>query len=385
VGFAVAAYDSTKPLIIDPVLVYSTYLGGSGSDTGGGIAVDAAGNVYVTGFTTSPDFPTTLPPSSSSPSDVFVAKLNPTGSALLSFVYLGGSGSDGGSSIAMDAAGNAYVTGTTESLDFPITPGAFLQTCRIDYNNLCRDAFVAKLSPQGSTLVYSTYLGGSHFDYGYSIAIDTSGNAYVTGTTDSVDFPTTLGVFKPTCPPNSLGLCMDAFIVKLNSTGTTLLYSTYLGGSNYEEGTGIAIDAAGNAYVTGTTTSLDFPTTIGAFQSACSTDALGNCADAFVTKLNPAASTLVYSTFLGGRNFEAGTDIAVDSVANVYVTGNTRSMNFPTTTGVLQLTCQPDKLGFCSDAFISKLNPAGSALVYSSFLGSNESNAIATVNALRPL
>jgi hypothetical protein len=249
VGFALGAYDHGQALVIDPVLSYSTYLGGTSGEEGFGIAVDSAGNAYVTGFTASTDFPTTTGAFQSTlgGSDTFVSKLNPTGTALVYSTYLGGTNNDVGYGIAVDGAGDAYVTGATQSTDFPTTPGAFQRSS----GGGGQDAFVTKLNPTGTALVYSTYLGGTGEDRGYGIAVDTAGNAYVTGWTYSTDFPITVGAFQ-----TSGGAPEDAFVTKLNPTGTALVYSTYLGGSSYDFGQGIAVDTTGNAYVTGTTESL---------------------------------------------------------------------------------------------------------------------------------
>src|ERR1035441_8986022 len=319
VGFSVAEYDRSQPLVIDPTLVYSTYLGGS--DRANAIAVDASGNAYVTGITWSLNFPTTpgaFQTTLGGAEDAFVTKLNATGSALGYSTYLGGGvcegvidgGSDGGSGIAVDASGNAYVTGTTYSSDFPTTPGAF-QTTPV-YCSGCYTAFVSKLNATGSALAYSTYLGGSGGDLGYGIAVDASGNAYVTGATGSSNFPTTPGAFQTT--PVFCSLCSTAFVSKLNATGSALAYSTYLGGSGGDLGYGIAVDAPGSAYVTGRTDSADFPTTPGAFQTAYE----GN-EDVFVSKLNAAGSALVYSTYLGGTGRDDGYGIAVDEIGRAHV------------------------------------------------------------------
>ncbi|MBI3666576.1 MAG: SBBP repeat-containing protein [Acidobacteria bacterium] len=372
VGFEVSDYDASAPLVIDPVLVYSTYLGGSGNDEGLGIAVDAAGNAYVVGVTSSTNFPTM--PGVVQPAfrgggslvtgfpngDAFVTKLNPTGTALVYSTYLGGSDDDIGSAIAVDAAGNAYITGETESTDFPTTGGA-LQTTG------AANAFVTKLNPTGTALVYSTYLGGDAIDQGRAIAVDTAGNAYVTGST-SVGFSTTPGAFQTTFGGPRDG----AFVAKLNPTGTALVYSTYLGGSGDlgEFGSGIAVDAAGNAYVTGSTYSANFPTTPGAYQTVFRGSPFVNT-NAFITKVNAGGSALVYSTYLGGSGGERGGDrasrIAVDAAGNAYVTGRTGSRDFPTTPGALRTT------GFSSpgfvDAFVTKLNATGTGLVYSTYLG----------------
>src|SRR5882762_8523809 len=299
VGFQVAAYDRGQPLVIDPVLSYSTYLGGSGFngsglDLGVGIAVDADGNAYVVGWTNSSNFPTTAGAfqttfGGGTNFDTFVTKLNPTGSALVYSTYLGGSGSDAGRKIAVDAAGNAYVVGQTSSSNFPTTTGAFQTSFGGGYS----DAFLTKLNSTGSALVYSTYLGGTGEDDGSGISVDADGNAYVAGFTASADFPATAGAFQTTFG----GGYGDAFVAKLDPTGSALIYSTYLGGTDSDAAgnPGLAVDASGNAYVTGETASTDFPTTAGAFQTT-----LSGYQNAFVTKLDPSGSALVYSTYLGG-------------------------------------------------------------------------------------
>jgi hypothetical protein len=359
VTFDVAAYDLDRPLIIDPVLSYSTFLGGNGEDHGNAIAIDANGNAYIAGWTASSNFPTKNPLQASfhGIQDAFVAKFNPSTSGAVSLLYSTYLGSSNGNAfalgIAVDSAGNAYVTGGTGSTNFPTTPGAF-QTAAASPG----DAFVSKLDPTGSVLAYSTYLGGSgNNDQGLSIAVDASGAAYVAGFTDSLNFPT-----KNAFQSSMGGGLLDAFLTKLNPTGSALLYSTYLGGSGDEQGASIAIDSSGNAYVTGSTGSTNFPTTVGAFQTSVS-----GVGDAFVAKLNPALSgipSVIYSTYLGGSASDEGSGIAVDSAGNAYVTGSTFSTNFPTTSGAFQRA-----LNGTQDAFISKLNTAGSALVFSTLLG----------------
>ena len=375
VGFRVAAYDAGKPLVIDPVLSYSTYLGGGLADIGYyGIAVDSAGNAYVTGSTVSSNFPTANPlqPTLNGSNDAFVAKLNATGSALVYATYLGGSDYDAGYGIAVDSAGNAYVTGITYSSNFP-TANPLQPTL-----NGSNDAFVAKLNATGSALVYATYLGGSDVyscdeygcyaegDFGKGIAVDSAGNAYVTGTTTSFDFPTANAL-----RPWFSGYIRDAFVAKLNATGSALVYATYLGGSGDDTGQGIAVDSAGNAYVTGGTTSFDFPTAhplqprLGGFIT-----------NAFVAKIDAAGTELVYSTYLGGSQpcgyylyGDLGFGIAVDSAGNAYVAGVASSLDFPTVNAF-----QP-RLRGCRDAFVAKLNAVGSALVYSTYLGGSGDDA----------
>jgi hypothetical protein len=343
-------------------LLYITYLGGSDADVGYGIAVDAAGSAYITGDTRSADFPLANPLQAKlgGAADIFVAKLSADGSQLLYSTYIGGSGGERGLGIAVDAFGNAYITGYTNSLNFPIANA--LQPAFAGGN---ADAFVLKLNASGSALIYSTYLGGGNDrpDIGTAIAADTVGNAYVTGFTNSADFPTKNPLQRFVGPT-------DVFVTKLNPAGA-LVYSTHLGGSADDEAMGIAIDTAGSAYVTGHTESPNFPTTAGAFSPKCvSIDAklpIGDIClggDAFVSKISPDGSALVYSTFLNGRGFEVGRGIAVDAAGHAYVTGFTTSPDFPTMNPL-----QKEFGGGHYDAFVVKLNPNGSALAYSTFLG----------------
>jgi hypothetical protein len=333
VGFRVAAYDRGKPLVIDPILAYSTYLGGGSDDDGYAIAVDGSGNAYVTGYTLSSDFPTTgaLQGANGGPVDVFVSKLNPSGSALVYSTYLGGGTNDYGYGIAVDDAGNAYVTGDTWSTDFPMSNPLQGTNAGDD------DAFVTKLNASGSALVYSTYLGGGFYDAGYAIAVDASRSVYVTGFTWSTNFNTA-------APLQGIkGGSEDAFVSKIDASGAALVYSTYLGGASFEEGHGIAVDGSGNAYVTGYTASTNFPTA-GPFQGANA-----GSYDAFVSKINSAGSALAYSSYLGGGSDDSGNGIAVDGSGNVYVTGYTASTNFPTA-GPFQGTKSAG-----NDAFVSKI------------------------------
>ena len=353
-GFALGAYDPRFPLVIDPGLVYSTFLGGISWDYGYGIAVDKVGSAYVTGRTDSRDFPTTagaFDRTLAGDIDVFVTKLNPAGSSLVYATFLGGGDSDYDGQMAIDDVGSAYLTGSTSSTDFPTTVGAFDRS-----NNdggFWRDAFVTKLTANGVALVYSTYLGGDSVDDSVGIAVDGTGSAYVTGDTGSANFPTTAGAFDTTGEG-------DAFVTKLNASGSALTYSTYLGGSNlYESGLGIAVDRAGSAYVTGWTESTDFPTTDGAFDRR-----LSGSGDSFVTKLDAAGSAVAYSTYLGGASSDGGLSIAVDGSRSAYVTGRTESTDFPTTSGVFDTSQNGN-----GDAFVTKLNAAGSALAYSTYLG----------------
>ena len=267
VTFEVHSYDHAYPLVIDPVLVYSTYLGGSNADGSlfflpVGIAVDRNGNAYVTGGTGSPDFPTTvgsLQTAYGTNIDAFVTKFNPAGSTVVYSTYLGGNDSDAGDAIAVDSSGNAYITGQTRSADFPMA-NPFQATLAAPFTGTA-DVFVTKLNPAGSALVYSTYLGGNGNDSSKGIAVDNIGDVYIAGGTNSTNFPTA-NAFQSICHG-----CSDAFVAKFNSSGSALIYSTYLGGSKSESATGIAADSNGNAYVTGGTSSSDFPTTVGAFQT----------------------------------------------------------------------------------------------------------------------
>ena len=335
-------------------LLYGTLLGGSDRDIGYAIAVDEAGAAYIAGFTFSSDFPTkpgAFDTSHNGNSDVFVAKLNADGSGLAYSTFLGGSGSDSAWGIAVDGAGAAYVTGNTNSADFPATPGSFDTSYNGD-----SDAFVVKLNAAGSDLAYSTFLGGSSGESGRSIAVDEGGAAYVTGSTRSSNFPTTPGAYDTTQNGGDDG---DAFVAKLNPAGSALAYATFLGGIGSKNGYGIAVDSSGAAYVTGRT-GPDFPTTPGAYDPT-----YNGGWDAFVAKLNPAGSALEYATFLGGNDADVGDGIAVDGGGAAYVTGVTCSSNFPTTPGAYDTTYN----GGNSDAFVAKLNPAGSALAYATFLG----------------
>jgi hypothetical protein len=375
VAFEVGSYDHSKPLVIDPALNYSTYLGGSNVDAGYGIAVDGSYNAYVTGETASTNFPTTTgafqttcATCNGTTFDAFVTKLNPAGSALIYSTYLGGSNTDAARGIAVDGSGDAYVTGYTYSSDFPTTPGAFQTTCGSCSGGLF-DAFVTKLNATGSALIYSTYLGGSGLDEGFSIALDASGDAYVTGYTLSANFPIAHAI-DSTYDTNG-----DAFVTELNPTGSGLVYSTYLGGSNAQAsecgtpsctvGYGIAVDSAGKAYIAGQTSSADFPTTTGAYQTACFNQE--QCSPGvFVTVLGSLGQTFVYSSYLSSGGEGAAQAIALDTSDDLYITGWTNSSVFPTTTYAFQGSAYSG-----THAFVSEFNPSKSgvaSLVYSTFL-----------------
>jgi len=359
VQFQVGAYDRNKVLVIDPTLVYSSYLGGNGWDKANGIAVDSSGNAYLAGKTISPNFPVTKGAFQTrlggQVTNAFVTELNSAGSALIYSTYLGGVASGEALGITLDSSGNAYVTGWTASANFPTTAGALQTTFGGGYD----DGFVTKLNSTGSALIYSTYLGGSSYDEGHGIAVDATGNAYVTGLSYSQNFPTIAGAFQSVLQGYD-----DAFVSKLNPAGSALIYSTYLGGNSYDQGNGIAVDASGNAYITGLTYSYHFPTTGQAFRTTW-----GGGFDAFVSKLNASGTTLLYSTYLGGSSDDYGYGIAVDASNSAYVTGRTYSPDFPTTAGAFQTTPGGTGGGGHDDAYVVKLNAAGSALVYSTYLG----------------
>jgi hypothetical protein len=356
VRLRVGDHDRSRPLVVDPVLTYSTYLGGTGEEAIGKISVDGAGNAYVIGGTSSLDFPTTsaYQPVHGQGSEAFVTKIDPSGSSLVYSTYLGGAGADSGYAIAIDGAGNAYVAGNTDSSDFPtVNP---YQATQAGHG----DVFVTKLNAAGSGLAYSTYLGGYEFGIGYDfvsdIAVDGAGRAHVIGRTYSANFPTA-NAYDPTFAGG------DAFITKFEASGSTLAYSTFFGGSGDDRGSGIALDLAGNAYVTGSTSSTDFPTS-SAYQPLS-----GGGDDAFVAKLVPSGASLVYSTFLGGTGKDLGAGIALDLAGSAYVTGSTGSIAFPTASPF-----QPAAAGR-NDAFVTKLAPSGASLVYSTFLGGTDNDS----------
>lgn len=415
-SFKVGDYDTTKPLVIDP-LIWATFLGGASFDESREIALDDAGNAVVTGYTFSPTFPTTVgaydqtydssgdvfvakvsangasllfgtflggadrdegaslgldtsnqivvvgeTESTDFPttagahdkalggtSDAFVAKLVADGSALVFCTYVGGSSADSATSVALGAGGVPFLTGSTSSTDFPTSATAFDQT----YNGGSTDAFATRMKFDGSALSYSSFLGGSSTDFGVSIALAATNNAVILGSTNSVDFPTTVGAF------DQVAVSSEAFVVKVSDDGETVQYSTFLGGSISETPEAVALDAAGNAYVTGQTTSADFPTTAGALDQT-----VGGAVDAFVAKISADGSTLLHGTYLGGANTERGHDIAIDGLGNVVVAGYNFTGFFPVTAGAYDTTYNG---GY--DVFVSRLSPDLSTLLYSTYLG----------------
>ena len=366
VSFAVGAYDKREALVIDPSLVYSTYLGGKNLEKALGVAADREGNAYVTGSTASADFPTTAgalqQKMHSADTGAFVTKLNPTGTALVYSTYLGGGNSDVGRAIAVNEKGEAFVVGSTYSVDFPTTAGAAQRM-----SGGGRDGFVAKLSADGSRLIYASYLGGSGDDEARGIALSTTGEAHVVGTTESANFPGATREQKAACA----GGCSRAFVVKMNASGSSLMYATFLGGSGRNSANAIALDLSGAAYIAGHTYAKDFAVTAGVFQTNSSHTACSGreCADVFVMKLS-TNGVVLYASRFGGQGDQTANAIAVDTRGNAYVAGRTDSTNFATTANAYQSKL-PNHAG---SAFVIKLNPMGSGLVYSTYLGGASSD-----------
>jgi len=369
VGFEVAEYDHGQPLVIDPTLVYSTYLGGSGDDSGSSIAIDASGNVYVAGTTASTNFPTRTPAFATNKglSDIFVTKIDSAGANIIYSTYIGGSGLDRADGIAIDASGNAYVVGRVgdTSVDFPTTAGSLAPT----YRGGDFDGIVFKLNPTGNALVYSSFIGGEDNDSTEGIAVDASGNAYLTGGTRSSGFPTTASAFQSFRAGDT-----DAYLMKLNPSGSAALYSTLLGGGATDRGSGVVVDSSGRAYIAGYSASPDFPTQ-NAFQVFS-----GGSFDAFVAKIDTNASgaaSLLFSTYIGGIADDKAFGIAADSAfSNVYVVGQTSSNNFPVLNPV-----QPSS-GGSFDAFLAKIASDGTKVYATYFGGSGDDRGLGVaVNA----
>ncbi len=366
IGFEVAEYDHTKPLVIDPILSYSTYLGGGADTFGTSIAVDSSGSAYITGNTNALDFPLVNPFQSTITAPFatqggFVTKLNAAGTAFVYSTYLGFPNTLP-SSIKVDAAGDAFIAGFTASNQFPTTAGAYLRTFPGG-----RAGFITKLSPNGASLIYSTYIGSVTELNG--IALDSSGNAYATGYTQGpTTYPTTPGAFK-----TSLGDgIQNVFVTKLNATGSALVYSTFVGASApvagafpQDKANAITVDPTGNAYITGQTTSRNYPVTSGAFQNL---PVSGR--DAFVTKINASGTALIYSTYFGGTDGTSGTGIALDAAGNVYLTGDFAGTPlFPFTLNAFRNGAGERGGPQFGNSFLTKINPTGTALVYSTALG----------------
>ncbi len=391
-AFRLGRYDRKETLVIDPVLSFSTYLGGTGADAAYGIAVGVHGNVYVAGVTHSTDFPVTTGAFQTtcvtaqnpctapySANDGFVSKLSSDGSTLLYSTYLGGSLQTAIQAVAVDSSGNAYVTGFTAAADFPVTTGAFETQCPSPPNttNGCMLPFVTKLNATGSALVYSTYLGGTPTgvssltppgDKGTGIAVDSSGDAFIGGTTDSLNFPTTTSAFQAA---NPMAGQIHGFLSELNPAGSALVFSTYLGGTATDQVNGIALDSSGNVYATGWTTSANFPTTPGAFQTGFYGAAGLYITDAFIAKFSPTG-TLVFSTLFAGSGGDMANAIAVDGNGAAYITGgvnpSTIQQDFPVTPGAWETTST------YASAFLAKLHPDGCALEYSTYAYFQQNN-----------
>jgi Beta-propeller repeat/Abnormal spindle-like microcephaly-assoc'd, ASPM-SPD-2-Hydin len=375
IGFQVPNYDASKPLVIDPVLVYSSYLGGSGTDEASGIAVDSTGSAYIAGYTDSANFPlAALGSLPTNANHVFVAKLDPTGSNLVYADYIGGNSQDYGMALVLDSADEVYVTGSTTSSDFPAV-NAYQSQLPGPYSG-----FLTKVSADGSSVLYSTYLGGNTFDQPTSMAIDNSNEIHVAGYTMSTNFPVA-NAYQSTALANQGGYGEYGFLTKFSSDGSSLVYSTYFAGnttvvqncgspcypSPYNAINAVAVDTNGNAYVTGSTNTSNFPVTSGAYITSNPTqyDApLG-----FVSKFG-GAGNLEYSTYFYGSsgNSVSMAGIAADSTGSAYVTGTAQSDGtFPVTSTSI---CDPSTSGFaCSYAFVTKFDPTGSSLIYSTFLG----------------
>ncbi len=361
VGLALGAYDPNAALVVDPILTFSAYLGGTALNQANAVAVDSNGNGYVAGFTLSADFPVVtgalqgaLAAGSFGPAnDAFVAKVATDGSKLVYATYLGGNGDDRATGIAVDSTGAAYVAGSTTSTNFPIV-GGFQATLAG-----ATDAFVAKLNPAGSALVYSTYLGGSKDDRATAIAVDSAGEAFVSGVTGSSDFVVT-------GPQTTFGGQTDGFAVAIKADGTGRLYSTYIGGSGLDQANGIALDPVGNAYVAGTTSSTDLPATTGALQTT-----LSGGSDGFVAEVMRSGASFGYITYLGGSKADGINAVAVDVNGNAFVAGSTQSVNlFPNN----QNGAQPSYASN-GDGFAAEINNAGNALVYGTYIGGGQSDS----------
>ncbi len=368
VAFRLGQYDATRNLVIDPVLVYATFLGGASNGAAGqsatSIAVDGSDNLYITGSTNAINFPVTpgvVQPTRPAPGfGAFVSKINAAGTALIYSTYI--QGFSGGEVLAIDVTGNVYLAGTAD-IGLPIPAGS----TPFQSTNKGQNIAILKLNNNGTAVLYGTYLGGSGLDFFAGIAVDASGDAYVTGFTTSNDFPTKNAL------QGSLGsIGQSGFVTKLDPSGSGLVFSTYLGGNNRTEARAVALDMSGNAYIAGSANS-GFPTTSGAFQPACSVE---DCA--FMAKLSIDGSSLLYASYLGGSdNGDMATAVAVDSSANVYLTGITRSSNFPGGNGPLS----------CGDVspsvFVAEFNAAG-ALAFSTCLGNNFTTLLSTGFASAP-
>ncbi len=377
IGFRVGSYDHSKPLIIDPVLAYSTYLAANNNTQALATAVDSSGDVYVAGQTFATDFPTqgAQQASLSGTANAFLTKLNPGGTALIFSTYFGGNSFDQANGIAIDSQGDAYIVGAAGSSNFPRTSGAFLSPCA-SASTCLQTSFVAKFGPSGS-LIYSSLTGGSNSS-ARALAVNANGDAYIVGTTASNDLPVA-NAFQPTFAGTLSTSSSNAFVQKLDPTGSQLLYSTYLGGDGLNaanDGMGIAVDASGDAYVVGTTNSTNFPVKA-PLQAGLAGIGVTNL---FLTKFAPTGNSIVYSTYFGGSGGESFPALAVDGSGNAYITGTTISVDFPLTQNAYRTSCSGLTNGFfCSipQVFVLAVNAAETGLLYSTYLGAGNSNAIA--------
>jgi len=364
-SFWATGYDPTLTLVVDPSLLWSTFLGGDGADKANAVTTDGNGNLYVVGETASSNFVTTpgvYSRTRSGSSDVFVTKLSPDGASVIWSTLLGGLGLDVGRGVALDASGNVYVCGQTASSNFPVTSAAFQRT----HGGDLWDAFVAKLSPTGAALLYATYLGGNAADYGVALRVDAAGCAVVGGITGSSNYPTTAGVVVPGFSP-SLFDAANGFVTKLNAAGSAPVFSTYIGTSNgVDMLNGLALDNAGQAVVVGWTVSASYPTTAGAYDRTFT--GASNTHEAFVTKLNGSGTAYVFSTFLGGSQSDDATGVALDAQGKVYVTGRTLSGDFPVSAGAFDASFDAS-LGNYWDGFVCRLSADGAALEYGTYFG----------------
>jgi len=374
VAFAVGKYDRSQPLVIDPILSYSTYFGGTAGDSAWAVAVNTNdGSIYITGETFSTLMKTNGPPFSTTNAfqttyqggkltgDAFVARLDNLGTNLIYLTYLGGDADDGAFGIAIDAAGDAFVTGFTDSPNFPHTTNAIQPAISgvadVNTHFYPVDAFVAELNPSGSKLLYSTYLGGSGSDAGIGIALDSLNNAYITGLTYSSNFPVTANALQKKLACTNSFVNANAFIAKISPGSNNLLYSSYFGGANFDEGEGIAVDSLNYVYVAGFTASTNFPNK-NAFQKHLNGAINHSSAnDAFVAKFDLTSTNLIYSSFLGGSNDDLAMHIAVDNQGAAYVTGWTLSTNFPNTntTGLYSFVVTNTRNLYATNVFLTKI------------------------------
>ncbi|MFN7935246.1 MAG: SBBP repeat-containing protein [Bryobacteraceae bacterium] len=381
-GFEVGVFNPKLPLVIDPVVVFATYVGQQRYDAGMRVVSDPSGNVYAAGYTIDFNFrPTpgalTTPPGAQDAANVLITKLTPDGRSAIYTTYIGGDSSDHALGLATDSAGNLYIAGSTASRDYPVTSSAYQRLPGNSANVFTAwgDCFVTKLNPAGNSLIYSTFIGSTGLEACTALAVDAAGNAYVTGSTTSQSFPRTEGAYQTLFNFGNASPPMESFVAKLDSSGSRLLYSTFVGGNGKDIASAIAVDSAGNAYVAGATLSTNFPTTQGAFQSVRRTNNPTRLQpDVFLLKLNSTGSELVYSTLLGGSDVDEAFGMALGPDGSAYVCGSTQSSDFPVTAQAYQTAFKgtggtKDRIFDAGDAFAAKFNPSGTALEYATFVG----------------